>query len=628
MANRERSRRTLWVVLAIASVPLMFALLVGFGVYDALRPDAPAPDLRTRTPRTLQARTDGRSLDTRSGCGVVVQAVTAGNTPIDAVTVEVRPQDARDGVWSVVEEGGPAGVISLEDIPCGDVLVQGDHPDLGGPGPAELRLAPGERPDLVLLFLPAVEVTGTVLDPRGNPVAEAAVRLEDDGESVAYTNASGQYSHQVRVPLLERSILSLNADALGYHPQHERRWLVRDDIAPPEPELEPDTGSPPARGFGRMQFEEVEVAAGDRLTIDFTLDPFREVRVWCAGLPDDLCNDMLVQCTHPLVPMGDGCSHDERTGETICDCNGVDGAAAIRGGGKATLVQEGDDEAWLDFRDAGTLTGRVMAGGQPVTKCDVATLRVPNGLEDLPRGIIAAQRGECDVEGRFEIHGVVEGDWELVVEADVQGMGSTMRVLDPTRVRARKTTDVGEVEMLAGGGIEGRVTDGLTGEPRSGAPILAIKHGEGSARSTPFFADIDMDGTFRFEGLPPGEWELSYFLTPHVSTTVTVDDGAITDGVEVETSDATALETNGFSLGVEDGHLAIQEVEPGSPADDAGLLEGDSVEGVLVAGLDIGSHLGEHADQFMQLVLGHWDGPGVTLLVERDGEELEVELDW
>ena len=55
---------------------------------------------------------------------------------------------------------------------------------------------------------------------------------------------------------------------------------------------------------------------------------------------------------------------------------------------------------------------------------------------------------------------------------------------------------------------------------------------------------------------------------------------------------------------------------------------GGRAAGALVAGLDLGSHLGEHADQFMQLVLGHWDGPGITLVVEREGELHEVELDW
>ena len=70
------------------------------------------------------------------------------------------------------------------------------------------------------------------------------------------------------------------------------------------------------------------------------------------------------------------------------------------------------------------------------------------------------------------------------------------------------------------------------------------------------------------------------------------------------------------------------DVEPDSPAADAGLEVGDRVEGLLLGGLDIGSYLGNRADTMLQMVLGHWDGPGVTLLVEREGETYEVPLDW
>jgi len=625
MADKKGSRRWLWLLGGLVLLPVVAVFLVGLGLYDALHPDAPATDLKGRSTRTLHARTGAGPLPDRTGCGLIVQTV-ASSAPLGEVDVEMTPASARDGHWSIVETSSPTGIATFEDVPCGDVLIQGTHHTLAGPGPSPVRLNPGERLDIQLLFLPAVEVTGTVRDKDGRAVSDAIVRIQDGGETVVYADDAGRYSHIIRLPDLDRSFLSLSADALGYGRVYQRRWLVREgaDLEP----LEKD-GVATVGYRDHLDAEPIEVAAGDRIEVDFELYDYREVRVWCAGLPDDLCNDMLVQCTHPLVPLGESCSTDDRTGETICDCEDQDGAVAIRGAGKSTLVQPGEDEAWLDFRDGGVIIGRVMVGGVPARQCEVATVRVPNGLEDLPRGVIAAQKAECDTDGRFEIQGLVDGDWELVVQTYTADMGEgLMRVVEPSRVRPRKTTDIGEVEMLAGGGIEGHVYDGVTGLPANDAPVLAIKRGQGNARSTPFVADINGDGSFVFEGLPPGEWELCYFLTPHVKTYVTVDDGAITDGVEVETSDATALETNGFSLGVEDGSLAVVDVEPGSLAEEAGLQTGDYVDGVLVGGLDIGSHLGEHADKFMQLVLGHWDGPGITLVVERDGEELEVELDW
>ncbi|HCH61938.1 MAG TPA: hypothetical protein DFR83_03975, partial [Deltaproteobacteria bacterium] len=420
-------------------------------------------------------------------------------------------------------------------------------------------------------------------------------------------------------------LLALEADALGFQSEHRRVLLMSEGMVAGAGK---DTGAPAGSIPREDGLEMMTVSSGDTIEVDFSLPSKREVRVWCAGLPSDLCNDMSIMCTHPLSPVGDGCKRDRVSGETVCDCSEQSGAVAIRGGGKSTLVQVDEPEAWLDFRDGGSLVGRVVANGADVSQCDVVVLRIPSGLEDLSRGLVAAHKSECDVEGRFEVTGLVDGDWEVIVEVFLDDTGTLRRLLEPTRVRPRQATDVGEIEMLAGGGIEGRAVDGLTGETVDDAPILAVKRGDRNARSTPFFAEIDRNGNFTFDGLPPGEWELCYFLTPHVRTYVTVEDGAITDGVTVETSEATALETNGFSLAVDDGDLMVRAVESDSPASDAGLLEGDRIEGVLVAGLDIGSYLGDRADRVMQMVLGHWDGPGVTLVVERDGDTFELPLDW
>jgi predicted metalloprotease with PDZ domain len=110
---------------------------------------------------------------------------------------------------------------------------------------------------------------------------------------------------------------------------------------------------------------------------------------------------------------------------------------------------------------------------------------------------------------------------------------------------------------------------------------------------------------------------------------VTVTEGVVTRGIRITTSDATALDENGFALTTEGGALVVQDVTPGSPAADAGLEPGEEVVGVLLGGFDLSSAMGEDGAEFARAVLGHWDGPGVTLVVRgADGGEEEVPLEW
>ncbi len=614
MASDKAPRRTLWLLLAIPVVPLLLILFLVVAALEALHPEPADKDLRQRPHRTLAVRTTPPPTRASNACSLKVRALE-GVEPVADVDVVVHPRYFELTGWEVRGTTAASGEVVFEDLPCGRVDIASTHDDLAGPGVRSKSLIPTEDNLMLVQLARPIEVYGKVTGPDGEPVADAQVVVQDQGELSTTTDSRGRYVLDVPLDPDYAHLLAIEADGLGYSSEHR---LVR---------VQPgDTPASNPEG-ATFDLDVVDVRPGDRIEVDFSLPAANEIRVWCAGLPGDRCNDMLVTCTHPLVPLGETCLQDGRTGETICQCPDGD-QQAIRGGGKATLVDVGELEAWLDFRDTGSITGQVFTDGLPAVECNAVALRIPNGLEDLPHGIVAAHKTRCDDVGRFELNGLINGDWSLVVEATVPDIGDRQRTMAPSRVRPRRNTDVGDIEMLGGGTIKGTVVDGLTGKVDTSGVILAIRRGQGQERTIPTAGDTDLSGHFTLEGLPPGEWELCHVLSPHVRTYVTVEDGAITDGVIVETSNASALDTNGFSLVRQGNRLIVQEVEQNSPAEAAGLTPGDEVTGLLIAGLDLSEKLGDNADKMLKLVLGHWDGPGITLLVERDNEAYEVELDW
>ena len=53
-----------------------------------------------------------------------------------------------------------------------------------------------------------------------------------------------------------------------------------------------------------------------------------------------------------------------------------------------------------------------------------------------------------------------------------------------------------------------------------------------------------------------------------------------------------------------------------------------SLVGIMVAGVELSGMGGVSMPSLARLLLGNYDGPGITVLVEQDGEPLEVSLEW
>lgn len=487
-----------------------------------------------------------------------------------------------------------SALLLVAVLACGGAvlaLLEALRPEAAAPEFADRRPAartvrtipdPATLPDVA-----TARIHGFVRDPDGEPIEGAEVGGWGRG---AITDADGAYA--VDLPL---TVDRVYVSALGFD----------DEV---------------------VAYELPEGATEVR--VDVVLTPNTELLVWCAGLPDDACTGFHITCTSPLSPSGPSCLTDPGSGETLCRCpDGLD-EVAIRGGGRAVLVDAREREAWLDFRDTGAIVGRVVPAPEGDHACRALALRIPTALEDLPRGLFVGREVRCEADGRFRIDGLVEGDWQLALTAEV-GEGSYERVLVPRRVRPGDVVDVGDVRVPGGGAIEGVVIDGLTDAPAREEMVFAWREGASGERVTINGDESEEDGTFRIEGLPAGSWSVAPALAPHASVSVVVREDA-TSHVVVVTAEATALEDNGFSLAERDGRLVVEDVDAEGPAWEAGLSAGEEVVGVRLAGFDLAAAVGEdRAVGFARGVLAYWDGPGVTLVVRApDGAEEIVPIEW
>ena len=91
------------------------------------------------------------------------------------------------------------------------------------------------------------------------------------------------------------------------------------------------------------------------------------------------------------------------------------------------------------------------------------------------------------------------------------------------------------------------------------------------------------------------------------------------------TVDASAAETTGLPQGAQ-----VSSVAEGSPAADAGLVGSGSAAGQPVQGGDVITAIDgeavETAQDLTAAVASHKAGDVVTLVVERDGQRLEVKV--
>ncbi|HHI79921.1 MAG TPA: carboxypeptidase regulatory-like domain-containing protein [Planctomycetes bacterium] len=160
------------------------------------------------------------------------------------------------------------------------------------------------------------------------------------------------------------------------------------------------------------------------------------------------------------------------------------------------------------------LRGKVLAGGKPLSEAQVTWRRfhAPRGPSFLPfrfegepedldlmglSSSLSHRSVLTDEEGRFFLDGVEPGE----IRVTARHPDWAKRSLGPISVQAGKERGDLVLEMMQGGGIEGRVL-GLSGQGQSGAMVVAASIARGALKAT----TTKKDGSFQIHALPPGPY--------------------------------------------------------------------------------------------------------------------------
>jgi hypothetical protein len=565
-----------YLVVFFASLFAVLLLLIT-ALVAVIRPDPGPPPPAVRPVRAKTTRTEvpesQPEVPVAADCTVQVRVTDAQRTPVEDARVQliIRLNPFKEDTETVSGRTTEAGLVRLES-PCGiatlKVLAEG--------------FAPYRRNDVDLMVLTQVDaelvegvrIEGFVLDvSSGDPIEGA--RVTSENHSVT-SGPSGEWV--IRAD--PASLRAIRANAPGYRP-------LREGLR-----VEPGEKGP--------------------IFIDLLMEPSREVAVWCLGLPNDSCATISpLMCTQPLLPMGEPCRVEDP--DTYCDC--PQGEVAIRGGGSAVRVPAEANEAVLDLRfSGGGITGRLVQAELPAP-CTLNAIRLPTGYEDIPGGLAAGQTGKVGENGHFQFFSLKPGRWQVHATCP-----RGLRIIDAGLI-SDAVIDLGTVDIDEGGRIEGQVISGTTEEGAPNQSVVALPVGsEGEGLAT---AISGMEGRFSLEGVRDGTYEVFLATRPYETERVDVVHGKSPD-IVLYTGDAGLLEEQAFELKTdENGELQVSSVDPEGGAAQAGLQPGDTITGVQIGGVDLGSVLPGYEAEVLDLVLDHYNGPGVGLQVER-GESLVI----
>lgn len=472
--------------------------------------------------------------------------------------VELGIGDARDVSFERDTRTDAEGRYRIAHAPVGTYGVHARSPrhlDAFEPG---IIVAPGVDTavrDLVLALAPTL--AGRVVDEHGKPLADArlsALALDDGRESCGASEADGRFEVALRADVPH----VLWAELDGY-----ARWGTPHDransFAPGSRDI-----AVVLRALPRMRFKVVDADGSAPIE-----------RFGLAIVPDESATSTSAHtgaAPHPRLADHPG-GIVETGARAGLDLVAVEAAGCVPWLGRVRFDAPDVPLQTVRLSRGAAIVGRALREDAALADTLVDAARITSfalradGTYDSVRHEVdgESRRGaRTDGEGRFHITGLQGGDYRLTVRP----ASGAVLVLAPVHVPPRATTDVGDLDVVAGGTIVGEL---LAPDGVDTAGLRAVLDDPDDGVT----AFVDGAGRFRFENVPAGVRFVGYepragTLAPLEPVRVELAAGA----TESVTLDARANAVCAVDLQIELGEFAAAGVQVELvPADGAGRSE-------------------------------------------------------
>jgi hypothetical protein len=241
----------------------------------------------------------------------------------------------------------------------------------------------------------------------------------------------------------------------------------------------------------------------------------------------------------------------------------------------------------------------------------------PSGTDPLAvaQRLVQARIDDVDTDASGRVDWQV-ADGDVVVEVAADGFRPVRR---EERAR-RERPGVIEVRLSTSPVVAGVVIDVDTGAPVEGAVVRGDAGGRLAAE-----AHTDADGRFELTGFDARPSSLTVRRRGYRTLTIGSIDGAASrlERLRLELTPGTGDQVVGVgvAVGLQEGRVTVRSVEPGSPAEAAGLGAGDVI--VSVDGVSLGDDLAE--------VTGRIRGqPGTNVrlgIVDAQGSRRDLDIE-